>query len=68
MLVTLLLAAVDGAAGVWLLGSALPRESRDRDGVMVVGVVLLCCSVALIAIALLVDGGGVAPSRVDLRV
>lgn len=45
-----LLAALDLAAGVYLLRRALPRQRRDRDLVGAVGVMLLVCAVALVGI------------------
>lgn len=47
-----LLAALDLAAGVYLLRRALPRQTRDRDAVLAVGVILLLCAVALVGIGL----------------
>lgn len=41
------LAAVDAAAGLYLLVHAYGREQRDKPGVLVVGIVLLLCAVTL---------------------
>lgn len=47
--VTLLLANVDGVIGAYLIVYALRRENRDKDAVLVVGIVLLVCAGALTA-------------------
>jgi len=48
-----LLAAVDAAAaGIYLLAHAYRRESRDKPGVLSVGVTLLVCTVLLTGLAL----------------
>jgi len=46
----LLLAALDAAAGIYLISYALHRERRDKGGVMVTGVFLLACAAALLVI------------------
>lgn len=45
-----LLAALDLTAGVYLLRRALPRQRRDRDLVLAVGVMLLVCAAVLVGI------------------
>lgn len=45
-----LLAALDLAAGLYLLRRALPRQRRDRDLVLAVGMILLVCAAALAGI------------------
>ncbi len=64
-----ILALVDAATGVWLIRYALSRERRDKDAVLVVGIVLLGCAAALVAVELLLadepgGGGGPAPTNI----
>lgn len=47
-----LVAVLDLVAALWLLRGALPRERRDRDGVLAVGLLLLLCAVLLVGIGL----------------
>lgn len=42
-----LLVAADLGAGAYLLGWALRREQRDRDGVLAVGAILILCALLL---------------------
>ncbi len=68
-MVTLVVALVDAAVGVWLIRYALLRERRDKDGVLVVGIVLLVCAAVLVGVELLLvdepaGSGGSAPTNV----
>jgi drug/metabolite transporter superfamily protein YnfA len=45
--VTLLLAAVDGLVGAWLVWYAARRERRDKPAVLVTGIFLLACAALL---------------------
>jgi drug/metabolite transporter superfamily protein YnfA len=51
--VTLLLAAVDGAAGAWLVWYAARRERRDKPAVLVTGIFLLACAAILSVLGLI---------------
>jgi drug/metabolite transporter superfamily protein YnfA len=51
--VTLLLAAVDGAVGAYLVWYAARRERRDKPAVLVTGVFLLACAAILSVLGLL---------------
>ena len=52
------LAAVDAAVGAYLIRYALPRERRDKDAVLAVGISLVFCSALLVGLALWRDSGG----------
>lgn len=47
------LGAFDGLAAVYLLAWAWRREARDKPGVMIVGLVLVVCSLVLVTGGLL---------------
>jgi drug/metabolite transporter superfamily protein YnfA len=51
--VTLLLAAVDGVVGAYLVWYAARRERRDKPAVMVTGIFLLACAAILSVLWLL---------------
>jgi drug/metabolite transporter superfamily protein YnfA len=49
----LLMAAVDGAVGAYLVWYSARRERRDKPAVLVTGVFLLACAAILSVIGLL---------------
>lgn len=52
-MLTLGVALIDTAVGVWLVRYAVRRERRDKDGVLFVGIVLLVCALLLVGVELL---------------
>ncbi len=48
---TLALAGIDAMVGAYLIVYALRRERRDKDAVLVVGIILLLCSTAIVVVA-----------------
>jgi hypothetical protein len=49
----LLLAAIDGLVGAWLIRYAVTREQRDKSAVFVTGIFLLVCAAVLLLLGLL---------------
>ena len=51
------LAVVDAAVGVYLIRYALPRERRDKDAVLATGIFLLMCAGLLVLLEILREPG-----------
>ena len=51
------LAVVDAAVGVYLIQYALPRERRDKDAVLATGIFLLICAGLLVLLEILLEPG-----------
>ena len=56
-MLSVVLAVVDAAVGVYLSRYALPRERRDKDAVLATGVFLLICAGLLVLLEILLDPG-----------
>ena len=56
-MLSVVLAVVDAAVGVYLIRYALPRERRDKDAVLATGVFLLVCAGLLVLLEVLLEPG-----------
>lgn len=56
-MLTYALAALDGAAGAYLVRYAVQRERRDKDAVLAVGVFLLVCAAVLVVLQVILPTG-----------
>ena len=66
-MLSVVLAAIDAAAGAYLIRYALRRERRDKDAVLAVGIFLVICAGLLLLIEVLLEPsqliGETPPSR-----
>lgn len=63
-MLTVVLALVDAALGVYLVRYARRREQRDRDAVLAVGYFLLLCAVVLAGLELVLTDEPAVPRPV----